>query len=333
MQPITILGVGRTDYAPKPDVSIPEMVHVATQAALADAELTMQDVDARVTASVDLWDGLTASNIAITEVVGAVMQPEARVAGDGLLAACHGAMSILAGAYNVVLVVAHCKGSMGDSAAISNWTFDPIYQQPLGLDDAAAAALQASALSLPPPLERPPADGAAAVILARASETDLSGFRRPERSLASNQIVNRLNPQLIGMGWALDEHYLGDRDLTDAPALRDAARRAFSMAKLNDPKRELMCAEISEHFDYQRALWARALGLADFSNLNLSGGLARGVPPFVTGLDRLIEIVLRLREKPGTALAHGCWGPCGQGQAVVIADSAIVRSCDSAIVR
>lgn len=305
MQPITILGVGRTDYAPKPGVSIPEMVHLAVQAALADAGLTMQDVDARVTASVDLWDGLTASNIAITEVVGAVMQPEARVAGDGLGAACHGAMSILAGAYDVVLVVAHCKALMGDAAAISNWTFDPIYQQPLGLDNAAAAALQASALALAPPLERPLADGAAAVILARA----------PNPQSASR------HPQIIGMGWALDEHYLGDRDLTDAPALRQAARRAFTMAGISDPKHELACAELSDYYDYQRALWARALGLDDFPNLNLSGGLARGVPPFVAGLDRLIEVVLYLRQQSGVALAHGCWGPCGQGQAVVIVES------------
>jgi acetyl-CoA C-acetyltransferase len=119
------------------------------------------------------------------------------------------------------------------------------------------------------------------------------------------------------MGWSLDEHYLGDRDLTDSPALRDAARRAFALAGIGDPARELACAEISDHFDYQRGLWSSLLGL-NFPNLNLSGGLARGVPPFVAGLDCLIEIVLRLREKPGMGLAHGCWGPAGQGQVVVV---------------
>jgi acetyl-CoA acetyltransferase len=115
--------------------------------------MTMRDVDARVTASVDLWDGLTASNVMVTEVVGAVMQPESRIAGDGLLAACQGAMSIMSGAYHTVLIVAHCKSTMGDRWGITNWTFDPIYQQPLGLDDYYAAALQVSAvrrLTAPP---------------------------------------------------------------------------------------------------------------------------------------------------------------------------------------
>lgn len=297
MRPVSILGVGRTDYAPQPGTAITELVYRAVQAALADAGLTMRDMDARVTASVDLWDGLTASNVAITEVVGAVMQPEARVAGDGLLAACHGAMSILAGAYQTVLIVAHCKATMGDRWGITNWTFDPIYQQPLGLDDFSAATLQASALRLSnPPLPCPLADGAAAIILASTPAP----------------ITIR------GMGWALDEHYLGDRDLTDSPALREAARRAFALAGISDPERELAFGELSDHFDYQRALWTSVLHLDDFLNLNASGGLARGVPPFVAGLDRLIKIVLRLREKSGMGLAHGCWGPAGQGQVVMV---------------
>ncbi len=297
LPPISILGVGRTIYAPQPGTAIAELVYHAVQAALNDAGLTMREVDARVTASVDLWDGLTASNVAITEVVGAVMQPEARVAGDGLLAACHAVTSICAGAYRTVLVVAHCKATMSAPRALSNWTFDPIYQQPLGLDDFSAAALQASVLgSLAPPSHAPLADGAAAIIL----------------STAAAPLTIR------GMGWALDEHYLGDRDLTDSIALRAAAQRAFALAGIADAKRELECAELSDHFDYQRALWARALGLDDFPKLNMSGGLDRGAPPFVAGLDCLIEIVLRLRETPGLGLAHGCWGPAGQGQAVMV---------------
>lgn len=305
MIPVSILGVGRTDFAPQPNTTIPELVYRAVQAALQDAGLTMRDVDARVTASVDLYDGLTASNVAITEVVGAVMQPEARVAGDGLLAACHAALSILAGAYRTVLVVAHCKVSMGERWGITHWAFDPIYQQPLGLDDYSAAALQLAALravfprhinSLAFPHPFPVSDGAAAVIL----------------SAEPAPITIR------GTGWALDEHYLGDRDLTDSPALRQAARRAFAQAGINDPRRDLTIAEISDHFGYQSDLWSSILNLDSFSNLNLSGGVARGVPPFVAGLDRLIEIVLYLRAQSGMGLAHGCWGPAGQGQAVMV---------------
>ena len=304
MESVTILGVGRTDYAPKPGIAIPEMVYRAVQAALADARLGIAQIDAVVTASVDLYDGLTASNLAVTEVVGAVMKPESRVAGDGLLAACQGAMAILAGAYETVLVVAHCKASMGDRLEISRWTFDPIYQQLLGLDDFTAAALQTAVLGSPrSPIPVPPADGAAALILTRSPNP--------------KSIIQ--NPKLVGMGWALDEHYLGDRDLGDSAALRAAAKCAFSIAGITNPNRELSIVELSDHFEYQRGLWTAVLNLNDFPNTNPSGGLTHGVPPFVAGLDRLIEVVLHLRQEPGTGLAHGCWGPAGQGQAVMVA--------------
>ncbi len=109
-----VIGVGQTAYEPaKPAQAIPEMVLEAVERALADARIGMSEVDAVVTASVDLWDGRTASNIQVTEVVGAVMRPEARVAGDGLLAAIHAAMTVGAGAYGTVLVAAHCKMSEG----------------------------------------------------------------------------------------------------------------------------------------------------------------------------------------------------------------------------
>lgn len=306
MQSVAILGVGRTDYEAKPGIAIPELVHWAVQDALTDAGITHAEIDAVVTASVDLYDGLTASNVAVTEVVGAVMKPETRIAGDGLLAVCQGAMSILAGAYKTVLAVAHCKASMGDLWGISNWTFDPIFQQPLGLDDRVAAGLQASMLPAAPPRtdamslpkRQPVADGAAAVIL----------------SSAQSPITIR------GMGWALEEHLLGDRALCKAPALREAARQAYGQAGITNPESELSLVEISDHFDHQRTLWTSELGLSDFPHINLSAGLERGVPPFVAGLDRLIEVVLRLRSKPGLGLAHGCWGPAGQGQVVVVAE-------------
>lgn len=302
MQPVAIVGVGRTDYTPKPNVSIPEMVHQAVQTTLTDAELIIDQIDAVVTASVDLYDGLTASNLAVTEVVGAVMKPETRVAGDGLLAVCQGAMSILAGGNKTVLIVAHSKASMGERLGISSWTFDPVFQQPLGLDDHSAAALQASLLTEPfhpPTLEDSSGpDGAAAIIL--SSEPESISVR--------------------GMGWALDEHYLGDRNLSDSPALRSAARHAYNLAGISNPEKEISFAELSDYFAYQHELWTTVLGIKSDSQATPSEGLWGSVPPFVAGLDRLIKAVLRLRSNPGIGIAHGCWGAAGQGQVVVVVE-------------
>jgi len=354
---VSLLAYGHTSYALQPQHTIPELVRQAVQAALNDADLSLQDVDAVVTASVDLWDGLTASNVAVTEVVGAVMKPETRVAGDGLLAVCQAGMSILAGNYDIVLVVVHSKGSMGDRWALSNWTFDPLYQQPLGLDDLAAAALQAQVYLerygippeapaqvavknrqqpgltigdvlaspvLAPPiheLEVPPvADGACALVLAAAP--------RAEREDTPPAYIR-------GFGYAVEPHYLGDRDLADPTALREAARQAYRMAGIADPRHEIEVAHVSEAFAHQELLWCEGLGFCgpgEGSRLlaegvtapggalpvNPRGGLLAGVPPFVAGLDRLVRAVEDVRTGAMMALAHGTWGPAGQGQCVVI---------------
>lgn len=354
---VSLLGYGHTPYAPQPQHTMPELVHQAVQAALSDAGLSIQDIDAVVTASVDLWDGLTASNMAVTEVVGAVLKPETRVAGDGLLAVCQAAMSILAGGYRIVLVVAHGKGSMSDQWALSNWAFDPLYQQPLGLDDLAAAALQAQVyihrygISPDGParvavknrqepgltvddvraspvlaspiheLEVPPvADGACALVLTTPSQ----GGQVDDSSV-----------YIRGFGYAVESHYLGDRDLADPIALWEAAHRAYRMAGIADTRHEIQVAHVSEAFAHQELLWYEGLGFCAPGEgarllmdgvtapdgalpVNPRGGLLAGVPPFVGGLDRLIRAVEDVRAGATTALAHGVWGPAGQGQCVVI---------------
>jgi len=354
---VFLLGYGHTPYEPQPQCSIPELVHQAVQATLRDAHFSIQDIDAIVTASVDLWDGLTASNVAVTEVVGAVMKPETRVAGDGLLAACQAAMSILAGSYEVVLVVAHGKGSMADRWALSNWTFDPLYQQPLGLDDLTAAALQAQVYLdryrisprapagvvvknrcepgltvddvlaspvLAPPIHElevtPIADGACALVLTAASHIP-EGKRPPVR--------------IWGFGYAIESHYLGDRDLADPAALREAARRTYRMAGISDPRHEIQVVHLSEAFAHQELLWYEGLGFCGPGEgprllmegvtapegalpVNPRGGLLAGVPPFVAGLDRLIRAVEDVQAGVTTALAHGTWGPAGQGHVVMV---------------
>jgi len=290
-----VIGVGQTAYeSAKPSQAIPEMVLEAVERALDDARIGMEDIDAVVTASVDLWDGRTASNIQVTEVVGAVMKPEARVAGDGLLAAIHAAMTVAAGAYGTVLVAAHCKMSEGQHWACSSWALDPICQQPLGLDFLSAAGLQArayaerhgvgpsrwarvveknarsaranplapraAALSAPDVLASPMiADPLRALDAAPATDgACVVILASPERarSLRGEKTV-----ALLGAGYACEAHYLGDRDLTATDALTAASRRAYAMAAIERPSGDLQLVECSEAFSYQELLWSEGLGL------------------------------------------------------------------------
>ncbi|MEX2724510.1 MAG: thiolase family protein [Candidatus Freyarchaeota archaeon] len=376
---VGIVGTAQSKYGLVLNKTIPEVAYEVVSKVLENAGLSIKDIENTVSASVDLWDGATASGAFLTEVVGGVMGSETRVADDGILAAFHAALNILSGNFDVVMVVAHCLGSRGAHYDITNWVFDPVYQQMLGLDYLSSAGLQANwymnkyglseehfakvsvknhrnafnnpyayqpmnisvddvlqseMLSYPiKSLEAAPvSDGACALILAsekRAKEIAREKGREPV--------------WIKGMGNCYDSHYLGDRDLTECSALTTAAKKAYELADINEPLKEIDVAEISEPFSYQELLWLEGLGfcqrggagrlidegITEMSGelpVNPSGGMLAGNPYIVAGLTRLVEAVEQCWGEAGkrqvpeveTALAHGTTGPCGQMHCVVV---------------
>ena len=343
--PVVIAGWGLTGPMASDSRSIPEMVLEAVQAALANAAMSYDDIDAVVTASVDVFDGLTASNIAVTEVVGAVMKPETRIAADGMCAAIHAACQIRAGAYDTVLVVAHAKPSMSDYYALTEWALDPIFLQPLGIDFLTCAGLQASAIAarddsalnrwsaiaarhlteangggqaitsddvlhseiITAPLREqmcaPLADGACAAIL-----------RRGDSHPSGKQEI-----YLTGLGHDLAANFIGDRNLAESSGLARAATRAYADAGITNPASEITIAEPSCAFAHEEELFVRAAGIDDSTTVSPQGGLFAGNVPIVAGLSRLVAAAGHLQGNDDQqAIAHGCWGPAGQGQAVVV---------------
>jgi acetyl-CoA C-acetyltransferase len=343
---MAVIGAGRTGPAAEDPRSIPEMVLAAVEAALDDAALGWDDIDAIVTASVDLFDGLTASNIAVTEVVGAVMKPETRIAGDGLCAAIHAACQIRAGAYRTVLVVAHGKASMASRAALEVWAMDPIFLQPLGVGFRTVAGLEARVLS-----ERDPeAVERWARLVARrradAAAHGVAGAIAPEEVLGAPVLASPLTRAMeaptadaayavvlsaaglgspvrwIGAGHDLEVHAPGDRPLGSWDGLRRACDRARRPAGL-DPDAPFGLVEPSCRYPHEEELVLGALGGARGAIVSPGGGLFAGDAPCAAGLGRLVDATRRLREEPtlGRALVHGAWGPAGQGQAVVFLEA------------
>jgi acetyl-CoA C-acetyltransferase len=136
---------------------------------------------------------------------------------------------------------------------------------------------------------------------------------------------------------------LGDRDLADCDALVSAAQRAYDMAGITVPLKEIDVAEISEEYSCQELLWMEGLGFCGRGEagkliddgvtqmggrlpVNPSGGMLSGNPTVVAGMTRVAEAVQQLRGEAGdrqvpgasVALAHGVTGICGQHQCVAI---------------
>ncbi|MFC1868932.1 thiolase family protein [Thermodesulfobacteriota bacterium] len=380
---VGIVAVAQTKYeADKERQNFGEMVREVVDKVVAETGLKYEDqepndfaIDKIVSCSEDYWDCANISDIRTHAEMGGFAMDEIKVSADGAQAAFLATLNILAGHANVVLVVAHRKESITTASIIENAAFDPIYQRPLGLDFRSAAALQAQrykdkyeinqeqwakavvrdrknaqnnpyALGLPPlttadvldsrmlvyPLRlldcKPPSDGACAMILAR------------------EDIAKKITDKPVwvtGMGNCYDAHYLGDRDLGDCDALVMAANRAYKMAGVSNPLKDIDVAEISADYSYQELLWMEGLGFCDRGKagqliddgiteadgelpINLSGGTLAGSPGGVAGLARVADLVLQLRGEAGagqakslkTGVAHGVTGQCGQSHCVII---------------
>ena len=59
----------------------------------------------------------------------------------------------------------------------------------------------------------------------------------------------------------MEEYYLGDRDLAKSRALKEAAKRAYKMAGIKKPEKEIDLVELSNYFSFQELLYPESLGL------------------------------------------------------------------------
>ncbi len=295
MDKIAIVGTAQTKYERrKKDQTCYDLVYEVTTAALNDAGLTLDDIDNVITVSNDFYDGRTISSMAVGEAAGAHDKNISTVEGDGTFGAFYGAMRVLGG-YRSTLVVAHSKGSEGNSKFISNAMFDPIYHRPLGLDAISSAALQANAYMTRYGITE---EQCALVSVKNHGNAKRNQYAQlpldltVEDVMRSPQIADPLKrldcspisdgaaaiiianqdmarkaktrPVWIkGVAHCAEAYFLGDRDLSNPKALQDAARRAYQMAGINHPRNEIDVAEIYDAFSYMEPLWLEGLGICE----------------------------------------------------------------------
>lgn len=376
MERVAIIGIGQTKYErSKRGETFADLVLEVVTKALEDAGIGIEDIDNVVTVSNDFWDGRTISSMAVTDACGAYGKNVSTVEGDGTFGAFYGLMRILSGSFRSTLVVAHCKGSEGSNHLITNAMFNPIYERIIGLDSISSSALQArrymekygvteeqcalvsvknhrNALKNPfaqiamditvqdvmrstmlsDPIKlldaSPISDGACAIILAKEEMA---------KKVATKPVWVK------GIGHSADAYNLGDRDLAEPEALIRAAKKAYQMAGIQEPFREIDVAEIYDAFSYQELLWSEGLGFCERGEgggliesgatdmggdlpINPSGGVISAHPVLVAGLARIAEITIQLRgdgngrqvDGAKVGLAHGINGPCGQAHCVWI---------------
>jgi acetyl-CoA C-acetyltransferase len=148
-----------------------------------------------------------------------------------------------------------------------------------------------------------------------------------------------------GVAFCSDTYFLGDRDLSQARSLTEAARKAFAMAGIGNPANDIDVMELYDAFTYQELMWLEAMGISadgqagrDLEEgrfaidgdlpVNPSGGLLSGHPVIAAGLIRIGEVVKQLRGEAGQyqvkgaqrGVAQGVNGRCGQSHCVWVLD-------------
>ena len=349
---IAIVGVGHAGYAPiTAGLSYKELTFEAATRAYDDAGIDpRKDVDSFVAVSEDFWEGTSIFDEYVPDQIGGALRPVHTVSADGLFGVATAAMLIRSGHASVVAVEGHSKASdILTLDHIHQFALDPVYNRPLDVPPQAIAGLEMHRYlgatgtteeqcamvveknrrnALDNPIAAYPSDVVAADVT--ASEPlwwplrDLDVARRADGGVvvvlaAEGRARDLTNDPvwLLGAGWSSGSPTLESRQWDEADYVRDAAQRAYEMARLGSPTRDIDLAEVDDTYSYRELMHLEALRLARPGDagamledgvfqregdlpVNTSGGsLGRGYLFEANGLARTLECVLQLRGEAG----------------------------------
>jgi len=373
---VAIIGYAQSQHQYDVQKTREDLVFDVVRDAMKNAGILREDIGTVVTASTDFLDGRTISNVFLSMAVGAYLKDESKVEEDGTNALYYAMMKLVSGAYDVALVEAHTVGWQFNPHQVWALTTDPLVERQIGVvNDVSASALQARMYMQKYGVSEKDLAQIAVKSLQDASKNPNAQRKLPKVNvnqvlgskkfcepftelmispisdgcavviLASEDKAKKLceKPVWIQGIATYQDDYLRDRDLLSLTSLKKAAKKAYQMAKIKNPLRELGVAEVTARFAHEELMIYEALGLCkpgEGKNLiskgitkrngklpvNPSGGALAADPVCATGLVRVIEAVKQIKgeangyqvPKVKRALAHGQWGICAQKNTVII---------------
>jgi len=383
MRKVAVVGAGMTKFMRRAQETGKELSYEAARMALDSCELTLKDIDAVCMGTApDAFDAVHMKGEYLSDGAGAWRKPYMRSyvgGGTGVFAPIQGWYHVASGLFDTCLVVCEEKMSscMPHPQAAFLTIFDHTTERPLGpnllwifaiemnrymhrhglekkdialvsVKNKRNAADHPCALLGDPnitvedvlnsevlawPVQRldvsPVSDGAVAIVL------------------AAEHVARRITDKPVwikGVGWCLDTAYWTNRDLYYPKYVEYAARMAYDMAGITEPRKQIHIVEPYDPFDYKELHHLEGLLLCEKGEAPRltadgvtqrdgdmpvcpSGGLLGvGNPIAAAGLMKIAEIFWQLRGeagkrqvpgKPTTGLAQA-WGDLMQVGTVVI---------------
>jgi acetyl-CoA C-acetyltransferase len=380
---VAVVGAGMTKFVRRALETPKELSWQASRMALETCEMTLDDIEAVCMGTApDAFDGIHLNGEYLSDGAGAFNKPYMRSyvgGGTGVFAPIQGWYQVASGLVDTCLVV--CEEKMSSyyphAQAAFLTIFDHTTERPLkpnllwifalemnrymqsyGLSkaDIAQVAVQhkrnaadhpcallgdanitvddvLNSETLAWPVNRldvsPVSDGAVAIVL------------------AAEHVAKRMCDKPVwiqGVGWQLDTAYWTNRDLVYPRYVEYAARQAYEMAGVTEPRQQIHIAEPYDPFDYKALHHLEGLMLADRGqayrlyadgiaardgNMPVcpSGGLLGvGNPIAAAGLMKIAELFWQLRGEAGGRQVPGqpkrgvaqAWGDLMQVGTVVV---------------
>ncbi len=372
---VAIVAVAQMGHDEIFNLNIREIAYQVVKSLLAQAGISRDEIGTIITSSSDYWQGISCSNSYYYDAVGGYLKNSSKTEEDGAFALLYGYLRVMSSHFDTAIVHAITKMSeIPEPSTLTNMYADPFFQRPIGIDDLSAAALQANSYMARYGITE---EQAAKVVVKNLSNArnnpyafkkekvtveDVLKSERlaypikaldcaPESDatcailLASEEKAKQLTETPVwikGVGWSVDDYFLGDRNFLNG-GLKRAAQKAYAMAGISKPLGEINVAEICEPYSYQELLWYEQLGFCREGEggkfidkgmtsldgklpVNPSGGVLAANPYVARGLIRIAEAALQVmgkaenRQVPDvkTALAHSTHGLAGQHHSVVI---------------
>lgn len=384
---VAIIGTGQTMHGKRMDVCYPDLVREAVMAVYKDTGLSPEDPDGVVCGTMpSMMEGIAMTQFYMADAMQAVGKPilKTETCGSVGVSVAHTAYYwVASGEADLVLAVGHEKMNEGDSQATMTTVLEPFYQRFFLAGAPGVFSMQSQQWSVRFNISEAKIREAATHISIHHHD---SAFNNPYAHIkvrltpddvnnayvitfpirlydvcpnsdgacavlfASEEWVKKLGikPAWVkGVGYRGEEQFFGDSDKAVWPSAVEAAKEAYEMAGITNPRKELDVAEVYNPFTYQEMLFYECFGFCEFGqapDLVLkgvfdrdgelpcapSGGVLCTNPIGATGLIRTAEAAMQVMGKAGAhqiggaklALAHAMGG-IDQFNGVIILSSQI----------
>ena len=355
MKRVAVIGAGMTKFRRRMLETGRELSFEASRMAMDSAGMEIKDVESVVLGTApDAFDGIHMKGEYLMDGAGGTNRPYSRVyvgGGTGVFVPVAGWWHVASGQFDTCLVVGEEKMSpLHPHPQYAFWSiFDHTTERPLGVtllwifslemrrymhvhgvkeEDIALVSVKNKGNAMDHPCAQlagritvddvmksepiclpvkrldvsPTSDGAAAVML------------------ASEDVARKYTDDPVwidGVGWNVDTQYWTNRDLYYPRYVEKAARMAYKMAKVDNPKKQIDFAEVYDPFDYKELHHMEGVLLADKGEapkltkegvtqrdgdlpINPSGGLLGvGNPIAAAGVMKVCELYWQLRGEAG----------------------------------